>query len=77
MKRVIAVSNQFGQTVRQLTINEIREAPVRIDLGNSIPNGLYFLTIKPGKGLYRITKKNSCEQILLGNIGGRNFYLFR
>jgi len=52
----ILLSNQYGQLVKDVTLNEINEAPVRLDVGN-IPNGIYLLTIQPEGGFKSVTKK--------------------
>ena len=52
----ILLMNQYGQLIQEVTLDEINEAPVRMEVGN-IPNGIYLLTIQPGGGLRSVTKK--------------------
>ncbi|MFK7979002.1 MAG: hypothetical protein AB8G86_03390 [Saprospiraceae bacterium] len=40
----ILLMNQYGQLVKDVTLDEINEAPVRIEVGD-VPNGMYLLTI--------------------------------
>ena len=52
----ILLMNQYGQLVKEVVLDEINEAPVRIEVGN-VPNGMYLLTIQPEGGLRGVTKK--------------------
>ncbi len=56
-KGYIRISNQYGQILTELKLDKIPDTPVRVELGSNVPNGLYMLSIKPGEGLNRITKK--------------------
>ena len=58
----ILLMNQYGQLVKNVTLDEINEAPVRIGV-NDIPNGMYLLTIQPEGGLRSVTKK-----LVVGNM---------
>ena len=52
----ILLTNQYGQVVREVKIDEIDAAPVRIETAN-MSNGLYMLTIQPSNGQRGISKK--------------------
>ena len=52
----ILLMNQYGQLIKDVTLSEIDETPVRMEVGD-IPNGIYWLTIQPSGGLRGITKK--------------------
>lgn len=52
----ILLSNQYGQVVREVKIDEVDAAPVRIET-NNMSNGLYMLTIQPSNVRRGISKK--------------------
>jgi len=52
----ILLTNQYGQIVQEVKVDEIDATPVRMEIGN-IANGMYFLTIQPEGGSKVVTKK--------------------
>ncbi|MEM6318519.1 MAG: lectin-like protein, partial [Bacteroidota bacterium] len=52
----LILSNQYGQIVREMRVENIDAAPVQLEL-EGVQNGLYFLTVQPSGGLKTATKR--------------------